>query len=412
MSPLVLAASANQVHLTSRTRIVAAILAIAFMLLILELIRRNRLQERYSVIWFVAGLGMLAGAAFPGLLEFVAELMGVRDTNVALFSIVLLLLLGLALNFSVIMSRQAAQITRLAQERALEGVRPDEAASAARPTGADARVGRRALRGLAPRRRSGRGRGGSPGPARRPGGHAAGSVRPAWARSSREPVAVEGDLLGAGGDDGEVAQPGGAELEGEVEDLGAAAAAGAFGLVGDVAGGAFEARLRLLLEDLAGRRFGLLAGRFGAVEQPLPGRRGDLALERRGDAALRLGPQLPSRAPRAAAARARGPPPRAEPPPRSPLSGRSADCVPMTSRSGRSAASSASRTAAGSGAKSIGWQREATVSSRASGSELSRIRWTNSGGSSSVFSSAFWLSSRIASAASTTKTRLPPSKGR
>ena len=66
---------------------------------------------------------MLAGAAFPGLLKLVADAMGVRDTNVALFSIVLLLLLGLALNFSVIMSRQAAQITRLAQERALEKAR-------------------------------------------------------------------------------------------------------------------------------------------------------------------------------------------------------------------------------------------------------------------------------------------------
>ena len=75
------------------------------------------------MVWFVAGLGMLAGAAFPGLLELVADAMGVRDTNVALFSIVLLLLLGLALNFSVIMSRQAAQITRLAQERALEKAR-------------------------------------------------------------------------------------------------------------------------------------------------------------------------------------------------------------------------------------------------------------------------------------------------
>lgn len=114
------AADGGQVHLTSQTRIVAAVLAIFFMLLILDLIRRDRLQERYSVIWFVAGLGMLAGAAFPGLLEFVADLMGVRNTNVALFSIVLLLLLGLALNFSVIMSRQAAQITRLAQERAIE----------------------------------------------------------------------------------------------------------------------------------------------------------------------------------------------------------------------------------------------------------------------------------------------------
>ena len=117
---LPLAAEAGQVHLTSQTRIVAAVLALVFMLMILELIRRDRLQERYSVIWFVAGLGMLAGAAFPGLLEVVANVLGVRNTNVALFSIVLLLLLGLALNFSVIMSRQAAQITRLAQERAIE----------------------------------------------------------------------------------------------------------------------------------------------------------------------------------------------------------------------------------------------------------------------------------------------------
>jgi hypothetical protein len=125
VNSLVLAAASDEarVHLTSQARILAAILAVAFMLLILELIRRDKLQERYSVIWLLAGLGMLAGAAFPGLLELVADAMGVRDTNVALFSIVLLLLLGLALNFSVIMSRQAAQITRLAQERAIEKAR-------------------------------------------------------------------------------------------------------------------------------------------------------------------------------------------------------------------------------------------------------------------------------------------------
>ena len=122
---LILAASSEHpsVHLTAQTRIIAAAIAIAFMVFILELIRRDRLQERYSVIWLLAGVAMLVGAAFPGLLEVVADLMGVRDTNVALFSIILLLLLGLALNFSVIMSRQAAQITRLAQERALEKAR-------------------------------------------------------------------------------------------------------------------------------------------------------------------------------------------------------------------------------------------------------------------------------------------------
>jgi hypothetical protein len=130
MSLAVAAAQADRVSLTSQTRIIAATLAILFMLLILDLIRRDRLQERYSVIWFVAGLAMLAGAAFPGLLGSVADLMGVRDTNVALFSIVLLLLLGLALNFSVIMSRQAAQITRLAQERAIERAKEQAAREA------------------------------------------------------------------------------------------------------------------------------------------------------------------------------------------------------------------------------------------------------------------------------------------
>ena len=143
MRGLVLAATGAepQVHLTSQTRIVAAVIAIFFMLLILDLIRRDRLQERYSVIWFVAGLGMLAGAAFPGLLELLAGAMGVRNTNVALFSVVLLLLLGLALNFSVIMSRQAAQITRLAQERALEQARRqaegESAGGSAQPGAAD-----------------------------------------------------------------------------------------------------------------------------------------------------------------------------------------------------------------------------------------------------------------------------------
>jgi hypothetical protein len=122
----ILAAAADTepvVRLTAQSRIVAAILAIAFMLMILELIRRHKLQERYSVIWFVAGVAMLVGAAFPDLLRLLAEALGVRDVTIALFSLLFVLLLGLALSFSVIASRQAAQITRLAQELALERAR-------------------------------------------------------------------------------------------------------------------------------------------------------------------------------------------------------------------------------------------------------------------------------------------------
>lgn len=107
------------VNLSTQTRVIAAFIAIGFMVFILELIRRDRLQERYTVIWFIAALALLIGAALPGTLEFIASVLGVRDTNVALFSLLILFLLALAINFSVIISSQAKQITRLTQESAL-----------------------------------------------------------------------------------------------------------------------------------------------------------------------------------------------------------------------------------------------------------------------------------------------------
>src|SRR3954449_7661132 len=107
------------VHLTIRSRLLAAAAAVFFFLLVLELVRRRRLQERYTVLWFVLALGMLAGAIFPTLLELLAKTLGVRDTNIALFALLILLLLALAFESTVTASRQGERITRLAQENAL-----------------------------------------------------------------------------------------------------------------------------------------------------------------------------------------------------------------------------------------------------------------------------------------------------
>jgi hypothetical protein len=97
---------------------------------VLDLIRRRKLQERYTVIWFILALGMLAGGIFPQLLETLAKVLGVRDTNVALFALLLLLLLALAFESTITASRQGEQITRLAQENALLKVRrADESAA-------------------------------------------------------------------------------------------------------------------------------------------------------------------------------------------------------------------------------------------------------------------------------------------
>jgi hypothetical protein len=130
---LLFAEAETRVNLTTRSRILAAIAAIFFFILVLELIRRRKLQERYTVIWFILAVGMLAGGIFPQLLELLANIFGVRDTNAALFALLLLLLLALAFESTITASRQGEQITRLAQENALLKMREAQARSGRAP---------------------------------------------------------------------------------------------------------------------------------------------------------------------------------------------------------------------------------------------------------------------------------------
>jgi hypothetical protein len=110
-----------EVNLSAQTRILAVVLAAVFAGTILELVRRHRLQERYTIIWLGAASAMTIGAIVPDqTIGALARLLGVSDTNVALFSLVILMLLGLALHLTVVVSTQSEQITRLAQEVAIQ----------------------------------------------------------------------------------------------------------------------------------------------------------------------------------------------------------------------------------------------------------------------------------------------------
>jgi hypothetical protein len=105
--------------LTLQTRALAGLLGIAFSLAILELIRRHKLQERYSALWLLVGIGLVLCAIVPRLLMIAAKVLGVRDTNVALFVVVIGGLLLVVLHLTVVVSQQSEHITRLAQELAI-----------------------------------------------------------------------------------------------------------------------------------------------------------------------------------------------------------------------------------------------------------------------------------------------------
>ena len=58
--------------------------AIALLLFVLELVRRRRLQERYSVLWLATGLTLLILAAWPALLERISSVLGIASPPNAL----------------------------------------------------------------------------------------------------------------------------------------------------------------------------------------------------------------------------------------------------------------------------------------------------------------------------------------
>ena len=89
------------------------------LLLVVELIRRGRLKERYSLVWLFAGAVLLLLSLSRTLLESISRLLGIFYAPSLLFLLAFLFLLLINLHFTVVISGLSEKNKRLAQEIAL-----------------------------------------------------------------------------------------------------------------------------------------------------------------------------------------------------------------------------------------------------------------------------------------------------
>lgn len=99
------------------------VLAIAgsgmILVLVVELIRRGRLKERYSLLWLFSGAVLLVLSASRSALEYVSRLVGIFYPPSFLFLLAFVFLLLITMHFSVVISGLSEKNKRLAQEIAL-----------------------------------------------------------------------------------------------------------------------------------------------------------------------------------------------------------------------------------------------------------------------------------------------------
>ena len=91
----------------------------SILLVVIELIRRGRLKEKYSLLWLFAGGILLVFSVSRGLLEYASHLLGVHYPPSFLFLLAFSFLLLITLYFSVVLSGLSDKNKQLAQEVAL-----------------------------------------------------------------------------------------------------------------------------------------------------------------------------------------------------------------------------------------------------------------------------------------------------
>ncbi len=89
------------------------------LILVIELVRRGRLKERYSLLWLLAGAVLLMLSLSRSVLEYISRIVGIYYPPSVLFLLAFLFLLLITLHFSVVISGLSDKNKKLAQELAL-----------------------------------------------------------------------------------------------------------------------------------------------------------------------------------------------------------------------------------------------------------------------------------------------------
>jgi len=101
------------------TRVLALLVSVAFLIAVLNLVRRGRLKEEYTPIWVVVALGIMLCAVWFDGVRLVTHLVGAWTPSSTLFFLGLLFLLVLCLNYAVRLSGLSGRMSALAQEVSL-----------------------------------------------------------------------------------------------------------------------------------------------------------------------------------------------------------------------------------------------------------------------------------------------------
>lgn len=99
--------------------IAALVLSLVILFIVFDMLRLKKIREKYATLWLIVGFATLVLAAFPRLLEIVAQLLSVQVPSNLLFALSIVLALGVCLHLSWEISVVEDETRVLAEEAAI-----------------------------------------------------------------------------------------------------------------------------------------------------------------------------------------------------------------------------------------------------------------------------------------------------
>lgn len=99
--------------------IVVLVMVVLLIIFLFNLVRSRRLKEKYVALWMLTGLAIVIMAIFPGILTWLTKVSGIQLTSNLLFTLAIVVLLGVCIQLSLEISRTEDKTRVLAENVAI-----------------------------------------------------------------------------------------------------------------------------------------------------------------------------------------------------------------------------------------------------------------------------------------------------
>jgi hypothetical protein len=100
-------------------RIVSIVISLSLLFFIFNLVRKNKLKEKYALVWLLVGIGIFILAIAQNLLNWITYVLGIKMPINALFFLGIFFIILINIHFSLVISNLAEQNKKIAQQLAL-----------------------------------------------------------------------------------------------------------------------------------------------------------------------------------------------------------------------------------------------------------------------------------------------------